>query len=281
MTNKAKARHRQANRPMPSVRTPPVDGLSDGLDDVGADDAARSVARSSDIQRPAWTVPHIETTEASGDPFMASLEVSGLTGTTELAPEAKALGPSAAARHSAGLVDARTVMETPVTDRPLREFPMDEKTADVTAADERPATHRVGKPGWEEPAHQTGVQHSNTPQPTAARHAGGRPLYPPHAIMAAVLRGQWLIGNQMLAQIEENERAALRAVAALLKANTVAEAMAVQIGFAAGRFAAAGRQSAQWVELIGRLSGTDPAEMRAPRQSGYLDRWLLSRSQLR
>lgn len=272
MKKKAKARHRQANRPMPSVGTSPMDGLTDGCDDDGAGHAARSVARSSDIQRPAWTVPHIESTEASGDPFTAGLEVSGLTGTTELALEAKALGPSAAARPSAAPVNERPVIETPVIHRPVQGIPMDEKSAEVTAADERPATQRIGQSGWEEPAHQSDVPHGNTPRPTATRHAGGRPLYPPHAIMAAVLKGQWLIGNQMLAQIEENERAALRAVAALLKANSITEAMAVQIGFAAGRFAAAGRQSAEWVELIGRLSATDPAEMCAPRQSGYSDK---------
>lgn len=268
MTKKAKARHRQANRPMHSVRTPPVNGLSDGLDDVGADDAARSVARSSDIQRPAWTVPHIESTEASGDPFTAGLEVSGLTGTTELAPEAKALGPSTAAGPLAALVDERPAMQAPVTDRPVQEGPIDETAAKVTATDEGAATHRVGQLGYDEPAHQSGVPHDDTARPRAVRHVAGRPLFPPHAIMAAVLNGQWLIGNQILAQIEENERAALRAVAALLTANTVAEVMAVQIGFAVGRFAAAGRQSAEWIELIGRLSGTDPADMRAPRRSG-------------
>jgi len=272
MTKKAKARHRQANRPMHSVRTPPVDGLTDGRDDVGAGSAVQTSAHSSDIQRLAWTVPHIETTEASGDPFMAGLEVSGLTAPTDLAPDAKTLGASAAAGLLSTLVDETPVIETPVTDRPVQEGPIDETAADVTVADGRPATHRVGQLGYDEPAHQSDVPHGNTPRPTATRHAGGRPLYPPHAIMAAVLKGQWLIGNQILAQIEENERAALRAVAALLKANSISEAMAVQIGFAAGRFAAAGRQSAEWIELIGSLSATDPAEMRAPRRSGYLDR---------
>jgi len=271
MTKKTKARHRRANRPMPALRTSQMAGLNDGLDDVRTGDAARSGARSSDVQRPDWTVPHIESTEASGDPFMTDLDVASPYDAPSQSYDAEGVTSIPAADPSATVapvneapVPMTPIPVTPNSVTPISVMSIDERPTDAKVVQDKPIQQGNAQAAYQQPdrsdvsvptGHRTNAAHAN--------HVPGRSPYP---AMVTFLRNQQLIGNQVLAHIEDNERAALRAMGALLQARSLLEILTIQMGFAADRFAAAGRQSAEMLALVGTLSASQPAVYAAVRK---------------
>ena len=183
----------------------------------------------------AWSLPHIESDEASGDPFITDIPVSQFANDDGPTSE----GPSHA-------ISTHSSLEETVASE-----------VDVTL-------HSNGdnETGLDEPALNVEIAHVDRPAPVIesfepAPHASdARPQQDLRTDVGSLLDGHRRIADQILANIETNERAALQAAGALLQARSFPEIMTVQLRFSVEQFAALGVQSAELVGLIGKIYST-------------------------
>ena len=199
----------------------------------------------------AWSLPHIESDEASGDPFITDIPVSQFANDDGPTSE----GPS-------DIISAHSSLEETVASE-----------VDVTL-------HSNGdnETGLDEPALNVEIAHVDRPAPVIesfepAPHASdARPQKGPRTDVESLLDGHRWVADQILANIETNERAALQAAGALLQARSLPEIMTVQLRFGVEQFAALGIQSAELVGLMGKIYSSSFTSIQRFTREGGKDR---------
>lgn len=90
------------------------------------------------------------------------------------------------------------------------------------------------------------------------------PKPPVHPATNALLVAPQLVGAQILANIEANQRTTLQAAAALVEARSLPEILALQLRFWIEQCAALGVQSTELIELIGKIYTTSSPTTEPP-----------------
>ncbi|OYX97186.1 MAG: hypothetical protein B7Y80_20605 [Hyphomicrobium sp. 32-62-53] len=235
MSKKSKKRRSYTNMPLPPSRPPASDDLDREMDQM--EERTPSASEPAVAAPPVWTQPHIESNEVSGDPFITDLPVSEV---------ANVDGPTAEGASEEGSISALASSEDAV----------------VTAVDVVIVPEGHHETGFEQRALESDIVEVETPAPaletiaTASHPSASRPQQDLRTDVGSLLDGHRRIADQILANIETNERAALQAAGALLQARSLPEIMTVQLRFSVEQFAALGVQSAELVGLIGKIYST-------------------------
>lgn len=248
MSKKSKKRRSRDNRLQVAPTQPAAnDSLNSVMAPAITEEGAASVSEPGVAPRPAWTLPHIDSNEASGDPFIMDVPVSKV---------ANDVGPA----FDASQEDVTTSAQCTFDDAAAAPGNDDTPAFDDQKPNLKPAyLETLAAPAAAETMAR--ASHASASGPEQVLPTNIEPL----------LNGTWRIGDQILANLEANERAALQAAGALLQARSLPEIVTVQLRYGVEQFAALGIQSVELVELISKIYSANFVAMQGLPRHGAED----------